>query len=127
MTTTQGKLRDLPPGVQRTKAGHLRYTGGPHRGEYVHRYLYIKLMEETPYSIRLLLPFPFEVHHMDYNKENNKPHNLLGLDIKLHSAQTAHDRRRRGNGTFAPKWKAAPLCLPLFDFIDEDDPDVVPF
>jgi len=114
----------LPKGIYRTPAGHLRYSGGPQRGEYVHRAVYLRCLEETPYSIRLLLPFPFEVHHMDYNKENNAPHNLLGIDIKLHSAQTA-DGRKRIRGMFAPKWRAAPLCLPLFDFIDDDSE--VPF
>lgn len=97
-------------GVVKTKAGHLRYTSPKEkRGKYVHREVAERMLLDTPYSIRLLVPWPYEVHHMDYDKENNRPDNLILLDIRLHSSLTVDCRPRgyRGNrGRFAPRWKA---------------------
>ena len=119
---------DLPKGMVRTAAGHLRYTSpGVLRGQYVHRKVIADLIEATPYSIRLLLPWPYEGHHMDYNKENNAPHNLLIVSEPLHAAMTA-DRARKGNGRFKPKWSKPPEWLPLYDDREEENGDnEVPF
>ena len=110
-------------GIYKTKAGHLRYSSPKGlRRKYVHRVVIEKLIEETPWSIKILLPWPYEVHHMDYNKLNNQPENLLILSNAFHSVMTA-DRERMGNGTFMPKyhpkWVQPPAWL-LFD-------DEVPF
>jgi hypothetical protein len=112
-------------GIIKTRAGHLRYTSPVHlRGQYVHRKVIADCIDATPYSIKLLLPWPYEVHHMDYNKEHNCPSNLLATSEALHSAMTA-DRRREQDGKFAmkfrPKWTKPPEWLPF------DDPNEVPF
>lgn len=111
-------------GIQKTKSGHLRYSSPKElRGEYVHRHVIKVLLEETPYSIRLLVPCPYEVHHMDYNPENNAPGNLLLLPEAFHAKLTA-DRGRDDGGRFGrrfmPRWKAYP------GLFDEDD-ESVPF
>lgn len=106
---------DLPPGVVRTKAGHLRYSWPKElRGKYVHRVVVERLIEEMPITLRLLLPWPYEVHHADYNKENNDPGNLILVSEAFHSAMTA-DRARTARGTFKPKWSKPPEWLPLLD------------
>lgn len=104
-------------GVTITRVGHVRFTSPRElRGEYVHRHIVRKLIEETPYSIRLLLPNPYEVHHMNFNKQDNAPSNFIILAIDMHSAQTA-DGRRREHGRFIPKFKPCPW-LPLYDDTD---------
>lgn len=114
---------DLPPGIHRTKAGHLRYSRPKElRGKYVHRVVVERLIDEMPYSIKLLLPWPYEVHHADYDKENNQPGNLIIVSEAFHSAMTA-DRKRAWNGTFKPKWSKPPEWLPLLD----EGQDEVPF
>ena len=117
---------DLPRGVVRTKAGHLRYTSPKElRGKYVHRHRVELQISEMPYSIRLLLPWPYEVHHMDYNKENNGDGNLLLLSEALHAALTAHGQKGtdgRFESKFRPKW----LPPPEWALFKEDD-DGIPF
>ena len=111
----QPNLDVLPKGIYKTKAGHLRYSSPRElRDKYVHRKMVEDLIEETPYSIRLLLPWPYEVHHLDYNKLNNVPHNFLLISEALHSCMTADGRNGR-NGKFKPKWQPPPPWLPLFD------------
>ena len=114
---------DLPPGIVRTPDGHLRYSSPKDkRGKYVHRVVIEQLLEETPFGIKSLLPWPYEVHHQDYNKERNEPHNLLMLSEQLHAALTADRPRgvrgRFGDKKFNPKWKLAPAWV-LFDVNEE--------
>ena len=118
-------LKFTGPGITKTKAGHLRYTSPKElRNEYVHRKVILDLIEEMPYSLQALLPWPFEVHHCDYCKENNTPSNLIMLDIAFHSYMTADGRRRRLDGKFLPKTKLPPKWMPLYD----GEPDTsVPF
>jgi hypothetical protein len=119
------RLPLLPKGVYQTKAGHLRYSSPRDlRDKYVHRKTVEDLIKETPYSIQLLLPWPYEVHHMNYDKTDNAPSNLLMISEAMHSSMTA-DRGRSGSGRFKPKWSAPPLWLPLFDCDEEDEE--VPF
>ena len=64
------------------------------------------MIAETPYSVKLMLPFPFEVHHMDFNKLHNCGCNFIILSNSLHSALTVehtNNVRRR----FRAKWRAA--------------------
>lgn len=113
--SNQRKLRDLPKGLYRTQSGHIRFSGPKElRGQYQHRKIIEDLVEQTPYSVKLLLPCPYEVHHMDYNKQNQDPSNLLMVSESLHSVMTA-DRHKAYNGQFRPKWKKPPSWLPLFD------------
>ncbi len=108
-------------GIVKTIDGHLRYTSPKIvRNKYVHRVVIEKLIEETPYSIRLLLPWPFEVHHSDYDKCNNAPENLIMLSNAVHSALTAD--RKRIYGKFRPKWGKPPDWLPLYDGMEDDIP-----
>lgn len=76
------------------------------------------LIDETPWSVRLLLPWPYEVHHQDYNKENNTPGNLLLVSEAFHAAMTA-DRKRHGNGKFRPKWMPPPSWTLFGDDVEE--------
>ena len=119
------KLALYGKGVRKTRAGHLRYTSPKElRDKYVHRVVIDRLIEETAYSIRLMLPWPWEVHHIDFNKENNKPDNLLVLHPCFHSKVTV-DGHKRVNGKFNgfnPKWKPAPEWV-LF----EDKGEEIPF
>jgi hypothetical protein len=110
----QRKLQDLPKGIHRTKSGHLRYHAGPHRNDYIHRVVFNQMVEESPFSIRFFIPRPFEIHHINFNKECNCPYNLMALDIDLHSAQTVHGRPRNGRGLFVPRYRPVPW-LPLYD------------
>lgn len=111
-----------PKGTYKTKAGHLRFHAPRSlRGKYVHRHVVEQCIAETPYSIRLLLPWPYEVHHMDYNKIHNCGANLLMCSESFHSSMT-NDSRRRDN--FRPKWQPPPDWV-LFD--DSDSTDEVPF
>src|ERR1017187_9347593 len=118
----QATLSLYGKGIIKTRSGHLRYTSPKElRGKYVHRVVIERCIEETPYSIRLLLPWPFEGHHQNYNKEDNRPENLLMVSEALHSSMTAHRDRDAGKflPKFKPKWKAPPdWVLPL----DDDEP-----
>jgi hypothetical protein len=119
----QATLSLYGKGIVKTRAGHLRYTSPKElRGKYVHRVVMDKCIDATPYSIRLLLPWPFEAHHQNYNKEDNTPGNLLMVSEALHSSMTAHCPRDNGKFTikFRPKWQAPPdWVLP---FVDEEIP-----
>jgi hypothetical protein len=97
------------PGIQVTRSGHHRYTRGKLRNKYVHRVEVEKLIEETPYSVRLLLPWPYEVHHLDYQKGHNCASNLLITTEAFHSAMTAdHAPREQRTKKFTPKFRAVP-------------------
>lgn len=126
----QASLSFYGKGICKTRPGHLRYTSPASvRGKYVHRELIDRQLEETPYSIRLLLPWPYEVHHMDYNKAHNCGTNLLLLPEALHSKLTA-DRARDDGGRFGrkfmPKWKPA-TQLDLLLEAEKLAEDKVPF
>lgn len=115
------KLKFYGKGVYKTASGHLRYsTPKEMKGKYVHRHKVDQMIAETPYSLRLLIPFPFEVHHMDYNKENNCGCNFLLLPEAFHAMLTAAGRNRDGGRfgrKFIPKWKLPPPQweLPLYE------------
>lgn len=100
----------LPKGTYRTKDGHIRYhTRGPLRGKYYHKVIAERLIEETPYSIRLLLPWPYEIHHIDHNKENNEPSNFLLCGKGFHSFMTCTGQNYKRK--FQPKWAPAPRYI----------------
>jgi len=89
-------------GVTTNSNGYLRYTAGPLRGKYVHRAIASKLWEQ-----RYGEPMPsyYEVHHQDFDKQNNAPENLLILGPGLHESSHARGWKRNGNGTFRQKWE----------------------
>lgn len=112
MPRKQPSLNLYGKGIIKTRSGHLRYKSPVElRDKYVHRHMVEKMIEETPYSLRAFIPWPYEVHHQDYNKEHNCGCNFIVLSAELHSILTA-DCKREHNGTFAkkftPKWKPAP-------------------
>jgi hypothetical protein len=120
------KLQLYGKGIRKTFSGHLQYMSPMSvRGKYVHRVMVERMIEETPYSLRLFIPFPFEVHHIDYNKEHNCGCNFLLLSEAFHAKLTS-DRKRDDGGRFGrkfiPRWKPAPPQweLPLYD--DSDVP-----
>lgn len=124
----QHSLNLYGKGIYKTKDGHLRYHSPRNlRGKYVHRELVDRLISETPWSVRLLIPWPFEVHHMDYNKEHNEPHNLLLLSIEFHSVLTADMPRDHGKFTskFHPKWQPPPQWVLFRD--DDKEIESIPF
>jgi len=118
------KLNFYGKGVQKTKAGHLRYTSPKDlRGQYVHRKVVEDNVAMTPYSIRILLPWPYEVHHLDFDKTNNSGDNLLMLSTAFHSALTCNQKRIDGKFTgYNPKHRPPPDRV-LF----QKEDDGVPF
>lgn len=86
----------------------------------MHRERVRRQIDEMAFSLQLLLPWPYEVHHINYNKTCNCDGNLLVVDEALHSVMTA-DRKRNGDGRFRPKW-APPPAWALFKEDDEGIP-----
>lgn len=114
------KKKTSGTGIQVTASGHLRHTRRPLRGKYVHRVTVEKLIEETSHSVKLLLPWPFEVHHLDYQKAHNCPSNLLITTEAFHSAMTVDGRERcAATKKFTPKFRSVP------DYILSDQPEWV--
>lgn len=119
-------------GIHKTRAGHLRYHAPrPVRLKYVHRKVMEDMIAETPYSVRLMLPWPYEVHHQDYNKEHNCGANLLMVSESLHSAMTVDQVRRDDGGRFGrkyvPVWKPAPQYVLDLQDSREQRENEVPF
>ena len=78
-------------GHQRTD-GYIQITSGPHKGKLLHRLIY----EEVYGSI----PKGYAIHHIDGDKTNNNPGNLMLLSKsnhhKLHMNKTNHPRWDNG-------------------------------
>lgn len=105
---SQAPTTKKTPGIQVTRSGHLRYTRGKLRNKYVHRVEVEKLIEETPYSVKLLLPWPYEVHHLDYRKAHNCHCNYLITTEAFHSAMTVDGAPRDKQRRFQPKFRSVP-------------------
>ena len=71
------------------KDGYYQISSGTNQGKLLHRLIY----EENFGSI----PEGFCVHHIDSNKENNSPHNLMLLSKSNH-------HHLHMNGTKHPRW-----------------------
>lgn len=118
------KLSFWGEGVRLTDRGHLRYTSPKElKGKYVHRVLVDKLLEETPFSIKALLPWPYEVHHLDFNKTHNCSYNLLLISPSFHSHITSDGMRgEKGlytNRALNVKWGPPPDWVLFGDEMDE--------
>ena len=78
-------------GNQRTD-GYIQITSGPYKGKLLHRLIY----EEIYGSI----PKGYAIHHIDGDKTNNNPGNLMLLSKsnhhKLHMNKTNHPRWDNG-------------------------------
>ena len=78
-------------GHQRTE-GYIQITSGPYKGKLLHRLIY----EEVYGSI----PKGYAIHHIDGDKTNNNPGNLMLLSKsnhhKLHMNKTNHPRWDNG-------------------------------
>lgn len=111
----QPKLNLWGKGIHQTKNGHLKYHSRKDgkRDQYVHRVVFKEMLDNThPLTLAVLTEeFKkgiYEVHHIDFNKVNNKPDNLLGLSVEFHAFITAQCRRKPDGtfaSTFTPKWK----------------------
>ena len=75
-------------GHQRTD-GYIQITSGPYKGKLLHRLIY----EEVYGSI----PKGYSIHHLDMDKTNNNPGNLVALSKSNH--HSIHNR-----GTNHPRW-----------------------
>lgn len=109
-------------GITKTPSGHLRYTSPKHlRNKLVHRAMVEKLLEETPFSVRQMIPWPYEVHHMDFQKEHNCAANFLLLSPEFHSWVTMSGQKRIDGrfSSFVPRWQPAPEWKLFDDSIDE--------
>ena len=78
-------------GHQRTD-GYIQITSGPYKGKLLHRLIY----EEVYGSI----PKGYSIHHLDMDKTNNNPGNLVALSKSnhhsLHMKGTNHPRWDKG-------------------------------
>ena len=72
--------------------GYYQITSGIHKGKLLHRLIY-----ESTYGT---IPEGFCIHHIDNDKNNNKPENLMILSKRhhhsLHSKGTNHPRWDNG-------------------------------
>ena len=75
-------------GYQRTD-GYIQITSGPYKGKLLHRLIY----EECYGSI----PKGYTIHHIDGDKTNNNPGNLMLLTKSNH-------HKLHMNGTNHPRW-----------------------
>ena len=75
-------------GYQRTD-GYIQITSGPYKGKLLHRLIY----EECFGSI----PKGYSIHHIDGDKTNNNPGNLMLLT-------KSHHHHLHMNGTNHPRW-----------------------
>lgn len=121
----QPNLNFYGKGIYKTRDGHLRYHSPKElRNKYVHRVVIEKLIEEMPDHAKSYIPWPYEVHHMDFDKAHNCPRNLLLLSVEFHAWITAQGRRGPNGrllSTFHPVWK-----VPDWKLFDEDD-EAIPF
>lgn len=82
----------VPPGTHVTCFGYLRFHRGPERGQYVHRAVVrAGLSRFNPWGFKTI-PVDWTVHHLDFNKRNNTPENLLlcGPDLHTHLGWGRH-------------------------------------
>lgn len=115
----------MPRGIYLTTSGYYRFSSPKTlRGKYVHREVVEKLIAETPPPVVKLLPWPYEVHHMDYDKRHNCSYNLLLMSCDFHAALTAAGRTRTTSGTFTPKWASVPewATSTIQDIVDDEVP-----
>lgn len=121
-----GRETRLPfygPGLQKTRAGHLRYTSPSRlRGQYQHRKVVEDNLAATSFYVLQLLPWPYEVHHPDWDKTHNEGHNLLMLSTQFHAKLTCNQRRVDGKfAGYNPKHRPPPDWV-LFKDEDEGIP-----
>ena len=78
-------------GHQRTD-GYIQITSGPYKGKLLHRLIYEEVYGPIPKG--------WSIHHLDMDKTNNNPGNLVALSKsnhhKLHMTGTNHPRWDKG-------------------------------
>ena len=82
MITEYGKAR-------KRSDGYIQITNGEHRGKLLHRLIY-----ESHYGS---IPDGMICHHLDHNKENNAPSNLILLT-------KSHHHSMHNTGVNNPRW-----------------------
>ncbi len=91
--------------------GYLQFTRrGVLRGVLVHRHVMAQLCRVFCFYPLAEdgLPTGFDIHHIDWNKQHNCPHNLLLMDKALHSYADLYRRMQNHARHFemadAPDW-----------------------
>jgi len=79
---------NLAAGTHVTCHGYLRIHRMPNRGQYEHRQVMIELLRiRNPWGFDRI-PAGWTVHHIDHDKRNNDPQNLVlcgpGLHFRAH-------------------------------------------
>lgn len=74
------------PAHHLTSKGYLRIHQARDRNMYLHRWVVRELLEAEQ------LPEGFEVHHIDYNRRNNCPMNLVLMEGRIHWALAKQSR-----------------------------------
>lgn len=107
----------VPPlknGKHRTSKGYVRYSAGPHRNKYEHRVVVGKMVDALSYYSHTPGEPPVSyilrgkerrlvVHHVDGNRSNNHPENLMLMDESIHNNLRAF-RFSRARAAGAPDW-----------------------
>lgn len=75
-------------GHQRTD-GYIQITSGPYKGKLLHRLIYEEVYGPIPKG--------WSIHHLDMDKTNNNPGNLVALSKSNH-------HKLHMNGTNHPRW-----------------------
>ena len=75
-------------GHQRTD-GYIQITSGPYKGKLLHRLIYEEVYGPIPKG--------WSIHHLDMDKTNNNPGNLVALSKRNH-------HKLHMNGTNHPRW-----------------------
>lgn len=75
----------LPPGTHVTCFGYFRIHAGPARGQYLHRAVILdEIRVFNPWGLEKI-PAGWTVHHLDFDKRNCAPENLLLCGPGLHT------------------------------------------
>jgi len=81
------------------KSGHLIVKKGRFRDVAVHRAIVTLLLEEKPSPVfGNSLPAGFVVHHMDFDKKHNCPHNFILMEHVFHATVSAYGLPRYASG-----------------------------
>ena len=96
--------------------GYVYFSAGPHRGKREHRVVVELLDKEGPCHLVRPLDKDIHIHHINFLKTCNHPHNLLVLDTVIHNSFDAPGVARR-----LVKWKIGTMQKKLFEESREEE------